>query len=35
MIQKAAELGATKIIPLITKRVEIKINDKFFKKIER
>ncbi len=35
MIQKAAELGATKIIPLITKRVEIKINDKFYKKIER
>ncbi len=35
MIQKAAELGATKIIPLITKRIEIKINDKFYKKIER
>ncbi|TCG10682.1 16S rRNA (uracil(1498)-N(3))-methyltransferase [Mycoplasma todarodis] len=35
MVQKAAELGATKIIPLITERIEIKMNDKFYKKIER
>ncbi|CAM9093276.1 16S rRNA (uracil(1498)-N(3))-methyltransferase [Mycoplasma marinum] len=35
MIQKAAELGATKIIPVLTKRVEQKLGNNISKKIER
>ncbi|WGI36792.1 16S rRNA (uracil(1498)-N(3))-methyltransferase [Mesomycoplasma lagogenitalium] len=35
MIQKATELGATRLIPLLTERVEQKLGEDLIKKVER
>ena len=35
VLQKATELGVSRIIPIITERTIVKVNDKEFKKIDR
>jgi 16S rRNA (uracil1498-N3)-methyltransferase len=35
VLQKATELGVSEVIPIITERTIVKLNDKEFKKIER